>query len=159
MRSRDIVADCPLTLWHLANALDALGYHGGALQIYTWILRSKKTPADDPCWESVEWTEMLQTDCIFRIGLCFEHLGKSEEAAQSFRRYIDLRLLGMEGTYSINEATEHLQQTLPENNRETAEDELRKTGDWVGHILGDDALSSVAAPLLDDYYRLHLQNM
>src|SRR5438067_6332455 len=47
LQSRQILPDCPLTLWHLANTLDALGYHLGAIHLYTWLLRTKKTPEDD----------------------------------------------------------------------------------------------------------------
>jgi tetratricopeptide (TPR) repeat protein len=157
LRSRSIVADCPLTLWHLANTLGALGYHSEALRIYTWILRSKKTPEDDPCWESVEWTDALKTDCVFRMGLCFKHLGKNEEAAHCFRKYIDLTLLGMGGTYSIDEARKYLLQQPPQNGRETAEQELQETGDWVLRIIGEEAVPSAAPPVLDDYNLLQLQ--
>src|SRR5437660_10867347 len=56
LKSLEIVPDCPLTLWHLAGTLDALGYAAGALRLYIWLLESRKTPAEDPCWESREWT-------------------------------------------------------------------------------------------------------
>src|SRR5690348_7728335 len=39
LRSRDILGDCPLTLWHLAGTLDVLGDHCGAVRLYTWLLR------------------------------------------------------------------------------------------------------------------------
>src|SRR5262245_53861348 len=54
-KSLKIVADCPLTLWNLAGALDALGKHSAAKRIYTWLLACKKSPEEDPCWESEEW--------------------------------------------------------------------------------------------------------
>src|SRR5712692_1666929 len=109
LKSLDIVGDCPLTLWHLAGTLDALGYHAGGLSLYTWLLESKKTPADDPCWESAEWTDALKTDCMFRMGICFEHVHRAgripKDAAEScFRRYIDLLLAGAKGSYAIEEA-------------------------------------------------------
>lgn len=150
LRSRDILADCPLTLWHLANTLDALGHSSGALRLYTWILRSKKTPEDDPCWESVAWTDALKTDCVFRMGLCFHHLQKHEEAAHCFRKYIDLRLLGMEGSYSIEEARGYLQRQPPMSNRETAEHALQETGDWALRVFGAEAVPSATPPVLDD---------
>ena len=94
LKSRDIVPDCPLTLWHLAGTLDALGYQSGALRLYTWLLESKKTAEDDPCWESKEWTDALKTDCVFRIGICFQHLNRKDKAKSCFRRYADLLLAG-----------------------------------------------------------------
>lgn len=109
LKARDIVPDCPLMLWHLAGTLDALGYHAGAVQLYTWLLRSRKTPKDDPCWESEEWTDTLKTDCVFRMGICFEKLKKKALAANCFRRYIDIILLGIDGSYSLEEAREHIQ--------------------------------------------------
>ena len=56
LASLEIVSDCPLTLWNLAGALDAIGKPEVAVPIYTWLLKSKKTPADDSCWESEAWT-------------------------------------------------------------------------------------------------------
>ena len=38
LQSRHIVPDCPLTLWHLAGTLDALGFSSEALQLYTWLI-------------------------------------------------------------------------------------------------------------------------
>ena len=144
-----IVPDCPLTLWHLAGTLDALGYSTEALRLFTWLLRSKKTPDDDPCWESIEWADALKTDCIFRMGLCFKHLDKNHEAAFCFRKYIDLCLLGMEGSYPMEEARRHLRQESPESNREVAKHELRETGDWVVRIFGEDAVPISGPPVID----------
>src|SRR5207249_9428193 len=47
LRSRDILPDCPLTLWQLANTLDAREHYSEAVSLYTWLLRSKKTAEDD----------------------------------------------------------------------------------------------------------------
>jgi tetratricopeptide (TPR) repeat protein len=130
LQSRDILPDCPLTLWHLANTLDALAYPAGALRLYTWLLRSKRTPEDDPCWESAEWTDSLKTDCVFRMGLCFKHLGRTELAAHCFRKYADIFNLGIEGSYPVEDVRAQLQK-LQESKREAAEHELREAADWV----------------------------
>src|SRR5947208_676537 len=63
LKSREIVPDCPLTLWNLAGSLDALGKHSEAARLYTWLLRSQTTPDHDPCWESDEWADALKADC------------------------------------------------------------------------------------------------
>jgi tetratricopeptide (TPR) repeat protein len=136
LKSLDIVADCPLTLWHLAGTLDALEYPAGALRIYTWLLESKKTAADDPCWESTEWTDALKTDCVFRIGISFRHLNRKGKAASCFRRYIDLLLAGAGGSYPIDEAMQHIRD-LDRGKREAVEQELRKAADWMLHTSGE----------------------
>jgi tetratricopeptide (TPR) repeat protein len=106
--SLDIVPDCPLTLWNLAGALDAIGKPLDAVPIYSWLLKSKKTPADDTCWESEEWTSALKTDCVYRVGACFEKLKKWPSAENCFRQYINLLLAGMQGTYSLDDAAGHI---------------------------------------------------
>jgi tetratricopeptide (TPR) repeat protein len=141
LKSLDLVPDCPLTLWHLAGTLDALGDSAGALRLYTWLLESKQTPDDDPCWESPEWTEALKTDCVFRIGLCFQHLRRKAKAESCFRRYIDLLLAGAAGSYPIEEALRHIRDGR-HGKREPVEDELRKAADWVLQTSG-------AAPVPD----------
>jgi tetratricopeptide (TPR) repeat protein len=135
LKSLDIVPDCPLTLWHLAGTLDALGYHAGAVRLYTWLLESRKMAADDPCWESTEWTAALKTDCVFRLGLAFQHLRKKDKAEHCFRQYIDLLLAGAEGSYSAEEAMRHLRE-LGHGARAAVADELRKTADWVQQTSG-----------------------
>jgi tetratricopeptide (TPR) repeat protein len=102
-RSRRILADCPLTLWNLAGALDALGKSAEAARIFTWLLQSKITPEEDPCWESTEWTQALKTDCLYRLGVCYQHLGKKQKAERSFREYVELLLLGIDGSYSLDD--------------------------------------------------------
>jgi tetratricopeptide (TPR) repeat protein len=138
LKSLDIVPDCPLTLWHLAGTLDALGYAAGALRLYTWLLESKKTPEDDPCWESTEWTDALKTDCVFRIGVCFQHLRRKDKAEACFRRYIDLLLAGAAGSYPIEEALRHIRQGR-HGKPQVVEDELRKAADWVLQTSGKPA--------------------
>lgn len=155
LESRDILPDCPLTLWYLANTLDALGQHTPALQLYQWLLTNRRTPEDDPCWESAEWTDALKTDCVFRIGLCSQHLGRMDRAAHAFRKYIDIVELGIEGSYSVDDVRRRLA-GLHENGRDAAERELRDTADWVMRESGDGALVD-APPPLDDRSLRHLQ--
>ncbi len=147
LKSRDILPDCPLTLWHLAGTLDVLGDHPGAIRLYTWLLRSKRTPEDDPCWESEEWTDTLKTDCIFRMGICFKHLKKNKQAAHCFRKYIDISLLGIEGSYPIEEARKHIQE-LNEGERDAAAHELQEAADWLVRESGEE-VSLNAPPELD----------
>jgi tetratricopeptide (TPR) repeat protein len=129
-RSRELLPDCPLTNWHLAGTLDALGYHAGAIRLYTWLLQNKKTPAEDPCWESVEWTDTLKTDCVFRIGLCFKHLDRKDLAAHCFLRYLDIFRMGLEGTYTIEDVNRQLDE-LKDEALEAARRELLQAADWA----------------------------
>lgn len=108
LKSFAIVPDCPLTLWNLAGALDAIGKPKMAVTLYRWLLQSDVSPEDDPCWESEEWTESLKTDCVYRLGLCFEHLGRKESAEHCFRQYIQLLLIGVNGMYPIEDAVRHI---------------------------------------------------
>jgi tetratricopeptide (TPR) repeat protein len=102
--SLEILDDCPLTLWHLAGTLDALGRSREALRIYSWIIDSDRSADDDPCWESREWTDSLKTDGVFRLAVCLRHLGKKKAAEECYRRYLDLRTTGVDSIYSSEDA-------------------------------------------------------
>ncbi len=107
-RSHEILSDCPLTLWNLAGALDAIGRHSEAIRIYTSLLESKATPDVDPCWESEEWSAGLKADCVYRLGICFQNQRKKKAAEHCFRQYLDLLSIGVNGTYPSQDAVEHL---------------------------------------------------
>jgi tetratricopeptide (TPR) repeat protein len=107
-RSHKILSDCPLTLWNLAGTLDAVGRTAKAIAIYTSLLESKVTPDVDPCWESDEWSDRLKADCVYRMGSCFQNLRKRKAAEHCYRQYLDLLSIGVDGTYSSQEAVEKL---------------------------------------------------
>lgn len=107
-KSLSIVDDCPLTLWHFAGALSALGKHADAIACYKALIQSKVTAEDDPCWESEEWSRSLKADCLYRLGECYHKTKKYSLADRCLRRYIDLRLLGVEGIYSIDDAAQQI---------------------------------------------------
>ncbi|MFZ1937389.1 MAG: tetratricopeptide repeat protein [Thermoguttaceae bacterium] len=126
LASQKIVPDCPLTLWNVAGVLDSLGKYADAVRTYLWLLRNKKSPADDPCWETEEWAETLKTDCMYRLGLCFQHLHKKREAGSCYRRYIDLLSIGIEGSYSFDDVMCHLRDLNGEVSTTRVESEVRK---------------------------------
>ena len=103
LASREIVPDCPLTLWNLGGTLDSLGKHTHAMRIFTGILYSNTSPDDDPCWESVKWADALKADCVYRLGVCFQHLGKKRKAELCYRQFLNLLSIGIEATYSIDD--------------------------------------------------------
>lgn len=137
--SLDIVPDCPLTLWNLAGALGALDRPEEAIAIYTGLLRSNKSAADDPCWESDEWTEALKTDCVYRLGVCFQHLGRRKSAEHCFRQYINLLLAGMNGSYSVEDAAAHIRK-LPKKGKRERVKEVREV---IDSTLQDAGIQSI----------------
>lgn len=108
VKSLKIVPDCPLTLWNVGGALDATGQHGSAIRVYTWLLRSKKSPAEDPCWESEQWADVLKTDCIYRIGVCFKNEGAHDLALHCFHQYLNLLMSGKDASYSLDDVHRHM---------------------------------------------------
>ena len=108
LKSQSIVPDCPLTLWNLAGALDALGKHAQAVRIYRWLLESDTSPAQDPCWESDAWAEALKADCLYRLGVIHERRGRKRQAERCYRQYLDLLLLGVNGTYSADDVARRI---------------------------------------------------
>jgi len=135
VRSRAIVADCPLTLWNLAGALDAIGKPRPAITIYNWILQAETTSHDDPCWESAQWTEALKADAVFRLGICFEHLGRKNKAEDLYRRYLEFLLKGAEGTYSVEEVTRKIR-SLHEGGKGWMKGEFKQAADAAARISG-----------------------
>jgi tetratricopeptide (TPR) repeat protein len=124
--SLKILKDCPLTLWNYAGTLDALGKHDEALPIYAWLIQSNRTAQEDPCWESAEWTARLKADCAYRVGVCFRHLGKKEEAENWLLQYVDLLFRGIEGTYSIADVRSEYQNILAPKKTLSAGDEIER---------------------------------
>jgi tetratricopeptide (TPR) repeat protein len=125
LASRQIVPDCPLTLWNLAGTLDSLGKRKEAIRIYNWLLQDKTSPEDDSCWESKEWAAALKADCVYRLGVCLEHLGKKQKAEQCYREYLNILLIGIQGTYSVDDVTKQIRR-LHGNGKAGMERLLRK---------------------------------
>jgi tetratricopeptide (TPR) repeat protein len=129
LASRKIVPDCPLTLWHLASTLDALGKHDEAIRIFTWLLKSKTSPEADPCWESKEWTESLKADCVFRLGVCLRHLHRDAAAEVCFQEYVNLLVSGIEGIYSIEDVKREIDMLRALDGRNGADSKMHKAVD------------------------------
>jgi tetratricopeptide (TPR) repeat protein len=103
-----ITPDCPLVLWNTAGALDALGKHAKAIQVFTRLLKCDVEPEADACWESPEWSAALKADCVYRLGSCFRDIGKKEPAEECFRQYLDLLLSGIDGSYSFQDVSREI---------------------------------------------------
>ncbi len=126
LASRKIVADCPLTLWNLAGTLDALGLHARALRIYTRLLQSNQSSDDDPCWESKEWTDALKADCVYRLGVSFQHLGKKHKAEHCYREYLSLLSMEIGGSYSMADVQRRMRELHGTEKNGGVDRELRK---------------------------------
>jgi len=126
LASHGIVRDCPLTLWNLAGTLDSVGKHADATRIYTWILQSNVSPDDDPCWESKEWTDALKADCVYRLGVCFQHLGNKRKAEHCYRQFLNLLSIGVEGSYTIDDVKRHMRDFQDSGKPKNLESEVRK---------------------------------
>ena len=126
--SLEIVPDCPLTLWNLAGTLDSLGKTRVAIPIDTWLLNSKRSPVDDSCWESEAWTDSLKTDCVYRLGVCFQHLGSQASAEHCFRQYLNLMLAGMVGSYPMEDVAIHFREPTTRGKKQL-ESKVRATID------------------------------
>jgi tetratricopeptide (TPR) repeat protein len=141
LSSLEIVPDCPLTLWNIAGALDMLGKPKVAIPIYTWLLRSRKSHADDPCWESEEWAEALQTDCVYRVGVCFQRMAQWQSAEHCFREYMNLLLAGRNGSYSVEDVATHIRELHRKGGRKLD----KEARDAISSTLRDSGVQSLQA--------------
>lgn len=124
--SLKMVDDCPLTLWNIAGTLDALGNPAGAARVYTQLLRSQTSSEDDPCWESKQWTASLKADCMYRLGITLEKLGRKQRAEKCYRQYLDLLLGGVEGLYSAEDVTQRIRRLRGNGSNGAAESQLKR---------------------------------
>lgn len=145
--SREIVPDCPLTLWHLAGALDSLGKHTDAMKIYAWLWRSKTSAEQDPCWESETWAQALKTDCVYGLGVCLQHLAKKNEAERFFRLYLNLLLSGSDGMYSVEDVSRKIRELHRGSKHRFVEGDARKAVNSAVHALTGKAKNGVGSEL------------
>ena len=129
VESRQIVADCPLTLWNLAGTLDAIADYPKAIQIYTWLVENESSPDQDPCWESKSWADELKTDCVYRLGSCYQQLGKTGPAERCYHQYLNLLSMGIQGLYSVEDVMRELGELHGNGKNGAAEHELRKVAE------------------------------
>ncbi len=124
--SEKIDPDCPLTLWHLAGTLDALGQSRRAIRIYSKLLKVKTSFIDSLCWESEKWADSLKADCVYRLGVCWRKLGKTRRAENCFRQYLNLLMLGIEGLYDSNDVLRQIHKLHNGDKRQTVNRKLQE---------------------------------
>jgi len=104
-QAQTLASNCPLVLWDMAGALDMLGREKEAILMYRKLFfRGAQGLANDECGEGITWANALLTDCLYRLGGCYRHLGQSEQALWCYRKYVDLRSLGIRSIYRLGDA-------------------------------------------------------
>ena len=98
-----------------------------------------KTPADDSCWESETWTKSLKTDCVYRVGICFQRMERWEAAKRCFREYINLLLAGMNGSYRLEVAADRILEMQGQAPRRSEQD----ARDAFASMLNDAEVQSI----------------
>jgi len=118
-KALEIVPDCPLALWSKAGAVEMLGKAEEAMGWYSQLfhrgLEQLKNPDEDAneCWEGPDWTSGLTADCVFRTAGCLAKMGRRDNAVGTYRHFLSLVDLGMQGIYSREDALERLNKLVP----------------------------------------------
>ena len=124
-KAYQLAPHCPLVLWDYAGSLNAVGKPRAALKIYSALI--KKGPRAlcemEPCGEGREWALGLVTDCLYRAGVCWEHLGKKQRAVRWLKAFLQARSECPESIYSPDDALKHIEK-LSNGNLKHMEDEL-----------------------------------
>lgn len=120
--------DCPLVLWDYAGTLDAVGRTAEAIEIYGQLLgKGVHAVAYEECGEGVSWAIALLTDCWYRLGVCYEHLGNATAAAKHFMAYLILRTSQeVDSIYTLEEVLARLRR-LPASSDDSPEQRFEQT--------------------------------
>lgn len=107
--------DCPLVRWDYAATLDAIGWPAEALKIFGSLIAKgpRELGGVAPCGEGLEWALSLLSDCIFRAGVCWEHMGKKDIALRWYQAFLKLRDEWSEGIHAREEAEKRIENISP----------------------------------------------
>jgi hypothetical protein len=76
---------CPLVLWDYAGALQMVGRHSEALELYARILtRDISDLASAECGEGRAWARGLVADAHYRASLSLRALGNEDASVSAF---------------------------------------------------------------------------
>jgi hypothetical protein len=95
---------CPLVLWDCAGALQMLGRHHEALDLYARIVnRGVNSIASGECGEGKAWARGLVSDCHYRASLSLKAIGSERASVSAFEQCLDLRGPGCRSIYRLTE--------------------------------------------------------
>ena len=98
------VPSCPLVLWDYAGALQMLGRHNEALDLYARIVtRGVNSVANGECGEGRAWARGLLSDSHYRASLSLKAIGNERASLSAFEQCLDLRGPGCRSIYRLNE--------------------------------------------------------
>jgi tetratricopeptide (TPR) repeat protein len=98
------VPTCPLVLWDYAGALQMLGRHGEALDLYARIVtRGVRRIAIGECGEGKGWARGLVADAHYRASISLAALGKRKASLSAFDQCLDERGPGCYSIYRLDE--------------------------------------------------------
>jgi len=131
-KARELKPDCPLVLWDLAGTLDTLNRPAEAMSVYLEILKlapvlDRKDFEERPCGEGHRWTMELLTDCLYRIGLCLEHLDRKDEARKVYGDYLAIRAEGLPSMYKEKDVRKRLRALVAGKPWNDLGERIRKT--------------------------------
>jgi tetratricopeptide (TPR) repeat protein len=103
-RAFEYAPTCPLVLWDYAGALQMLGRHSEALDLYARIVtRDISDLASGECGEGRGWARGLVADAHYRASLSLKALGKEKASSSAFEQCLDLRGPGCRSIYRLDE--------------------------------------------------------
>jgi tetratricopeptide (TPR) repeat protein len=95
---------CPLVLWDYAGALQMLGRHGEALDLYARIVtRGVRRIATGVCGEGKGWARGLVADAHYRASISLGAIGDREASLSAFDQCLDERGPGCYSIYQLDE--------------------------------------------------------
>ena len=98
------VPTCPLVLWDYAGALQMLGRHNEALDLYGRIVtRGINRIANGECGEGRAWARGLVSDSHYRASLSLRAIGNEQASLSAFDQCLDLRGPGCRSIYRLND--------------------------------------------------------
>lgn len=95
---------CPLALWDLAGALEAVGRQSEAMMIWKRLLaRGTKRLAYGPCGEGLAWAGSLVNDCRYSLACAYREQGAVKLAERYLDEHIRHRRRGVRSIYALRE--------------------------------------------------------
>ena len=103
-RAFDLAPTCPLVLWDYAGALQMLGRHSEALDLYARIVdKGVAGVARNACSEGKAWARGLVSDSHYRASNSLRALGNETASRSAFTQCLDLRGPGCHSIYKLRE--------------------------------------------------------